>query len=101
MTPKRLSGQVPWTKVLLTCGAVVFLGWLVFGPSARKDWPIIPGWDDLIFCSYVQSFDGTKQLSFSENQFVRFYDNGSSPDRTKGQKDVTIDGTWSFDETSN
>ena len=42
----------------------------------------------------------TKQLSFSPNQFVRFYDNGSSPDRTKGQKDVTIDGTWSFDETS-
>ena len=72
----------------------------VWGPSARKDWPIFPGWDDLIFCSYVQSFDGTKQLSFSANQFVRFSDYGSSSDRTKGQKDVTIDGTWSFDETS-
>src|SRR5262249_55947820 len=88
--------QAPWGRILLTGAGLVFVAWIFFH-SERKEWPTIPGWDDLIYCSEVQSLDGYKQLSFSANHVVQFYENRSSKDRKEKR---TVIGTWSFDENS-
>lgn len=53
----------------------------------------LPGWTNLLPCSYAASFDGTKELSLSEEGRAVLYD--------KLAKGGSIDGNWTFDETSN
>lgn len=53
----------------------------------------LPGWTNLLPCSYAASFDGTKELGLSEDGRAVLYD--------KLAKGGSIDGHWTFDETSN
>ena len=38
---------------------------------------VVPGWDDLIFCSELSSLDSLKELSLSEDHQAQFYDKQS------------------------
>lgn len=60
--------------------------------TASEQMVELPGWGDLLPCSYAASFDGTKKLSFSENGLVVLYD--------KSAKGGSIDGKWTFDEAA-
>jgi hypothetical protein len=61
---------------------------------------MVPGWEDLISCSYVTSLDGTKQLSISENNRATLYESVALSDKKGGYERISIEGTWSFDEIS-
>jgi hypothetical protein len=52
----------------------------------------LAGWTNLLPCSYAASFDGTKELSLSEDGRAVLYD--------KLAKGGSIAGNWTFDETS-
>jgi hypothetical protein len=56
--------------------------------------PPKPGWERLARCSFVTSFDGNRDLSFSDDGRAELYDN------TNKDKDV-VAGEWRFDEATN
>ena len=98
-TPNRT-----WAKVLYTFAAVALVYWIFFYKSdeARtlENKSAIPGWDDLIPCSDMVSFDGTKTLTLYEDHRASFYDNDQLKAPKEGEHGVTAEGTWSFDEIS-
>jgi hypothetical protein len=49
----------------------------------------MPGWEDLIKCNYVSSFDGSETLSLLPNGLATLYDDSG--------KHRSLDGTWRFD----
>jgi hypothetical protein len=59
--------------------------------------PAVPGWDDLIPCSLVTSFEGTKQLTLFENHRVKLLEEARSKDGHPQNQD---EGLWSFDGDS-
>ncbi|MGO8977479.1 MAG: hypothetical protein ACLPTZ_21235 [Beijerinckiaceae bacterium] len=66
---------------------------LTLNPHKAVEQPVeLPGWTNLLPCSYAASFDGTKELSLSEDGRAVLYD--------KLAKGGSIDGNWIFDETS-
>jgi hypothetical protein len=89
-------------KILCTCAGAAFVCFIFSARTdkARAPIRIVPGWEDLISCSYVTSLDGTKQLSISENNRATLYESVALLDKTGGDERISIDGTWSFDETS-
>ena len=78
---------------------VIFLGGIGFGAyylvthrvPHREPEPPKPGWELLARCSFLASFDGNKNLSFSEDGRAELYDN------TNTEKD-DLKGEWRFDE---
>jgi hypothetical protein len=94
--PRRTT----WTRAAWT---VIFWGGVGLGayylashtpPPREPNPPPQPGWDRLTKCSFVTSFDGNKNLSFSEDGRAELSDN------TDKDKEA-ITGEWRFDEESN
>jgi hypothetical protein len=94
--PRRIGfGIGPWTAVFW--GAVID-GIIYFGIHRRMTethsvQTAMAGWENLSRCSYVGSFDGTKELSLSENGNATIYDSTAN--------NKSIDGEWHFDKTTN
>lgn len=89
MPPSRTRYWWPIFWVFAGIG-IVYL--TLDGHKAAEQLVELPGWVDLLPCSYVASFDGTKKLSFSENGRVALYD--------KAVKGGSVDGDWTYDETA-
>jgi hypothetical protein len=79
-----------WTKVIAGLGVVALL-WFVlpkFGGSTQPATvPTVAGWDDLISCSDLVSFDGKKTLSLNEDGTASLDDNSEA-------KRLTQKGKW-------
>jgi hypothetical protein len=87
--PSRMRYRWPMFWGCLVVGGV----YLTLNRHNAAEQPVeLLGWDDLLPCSYTASFDGTKNLDFSENGRVTLYD--------KSAKGGSIDGDWTFDETT-
>ncbi len=72
---------------------VIGTAYLTLDRHWAAEQPVEPaGWDDLLPCSYTASFDGTKNLGFSEDGSVTLYDPSA--------KGGSIDGNWTFDGTA-
>jgi hypothetical protein len=89
-------------KILCACAGAAFVCFIFSARTdkARAPIRIVPGWEDLISCSYVTSLDGTKQLSISENNRATLYVSVALSDKKGGEERISIEGTWSFDEIS-
>jgi hypothetical protein len=85
-------------KILCACAGVAFVYFIFSAKTDKVRAPIrtVPGWEDLISCSYVTSLDGTKHLSISENNRATLYERVALSDK----KRISIEGIWSFDEIS-
>ncbi len=93
-----------WAKVLYTLAAVALVYWIFFyrpdeaRTTENKSTP--PGWDDLAPCSDMVSFDGTKTLTLSEDHRASVYYKDPLKEPKEGERGVSVEGTWSFDEIS-
>lgn len=89
-------------KILCACAGAAFVCYMfsVKTDKARAPIRIVPGWENLISCSYATSLDGTKQLSVSENNRATLYESVALSDKKGSDKRISIEGTWSFDEIS-
>jgi hypothetical protein len=89
-------------KILCACAGAAFVCFIFSdrADKARTPIRIVPGWQDLISCSYVTSLDGTKQLSISENNRATLYESVALSDKKRGDERISVEGTWSFDEIS-
>jgi hypothetical protein len=100
-TPK----ETPWLKVLYILAGVALVYWIFFyksdGARTAQNKLAIPGWDDLVPCSDMVSFDGMKALTLHDDHRASFYNKDPLKAPKEGEHDVTAEGTWSFDETSN
>jgi hypothetical protein len=96
--------KTPWAKVLYTLAAVALVYWIFFyKPDEALTTEIqsaVPGWDDLIPCSDMVSFDGTKTLTLYEDHRTSVYYKDPLKEPKEGERGVTVEGTWSFDEIS-
>src|SRR5437667_7941553 len=97
------SQDRPWVYVLLlACIVVGGVYWLFFSaPKVEKfEQPTFPdGWLDLAECVAFASLDHNKEIKFSENQGVHFWD--TSPLKEgEDPKSRIIDGVWRYDTAS-
>jgi hypothetical protein len=81
-----------WWRVFWVCAGISIVYLTLHRHRAAEQLVALPGWDELLPCSYVASFDGTKKLGFSENGSAVLYDNSA--------KSGSVDGNWTFDETA-
>jgi hypothetical protein len=72
---------------------------LLFSETSKSQIAPTRGWDDLILCSNLVSLEGEKTLSLSEDHSVIFEDDEVAENNSK-ENQVTIKGTWSYDENS-
>jgi hypothetical protein len=91
-------GHAHWSKFLLAFAGITAFIWAVAHRTAGTIPAPVPGWDDLIPCSYVASFDGAEELMLYENHFVRLNDGTNPSDGAERDQHNYIDGKWSFDE---
>jgi len=81
-----------FAKVVVGCGIVALLLWILFVKEKTSATPPTAGWDDLSACSELVSIDGSKRLSLFENHVLKVYD------KTATKKAES--GTWSYRELS-
>ena len=81
-----------WRPIFWSCVGIGIAVLTVYRHKAAEQPMELPGWPDLLPCSYAASFDGTKELSLSDDGRAVLYD--------KLTKGGSIDGNWTFDETS-
>jgi hypothetical protein len=93
----------PWIKFLLFAGgACVVYVMVTSGPSkiakpVPKP-PPTPGWMQIDACSPMQSFDGTKEITFREDHTVELLERDSNSQRVLAPSKVA--GAWAFDEAA-
>ena len=74
-----------YLRVSIAAGLILLLALpTVLTRSAR---PIAAGWDDLVFCLDLVSFDGKKRLSLADDGSATLVDTANSPGKT-------MVGTW-------
>jgi hypothetical protein len=79
-----------WVKGLGALAGSMAFCWLVILQTGKQTIPpVIPGWDDLLYCADVASLDGTRRVTFAENHSVYFHD-----ENVEGR----TNDTWSFDQ---
>src|ERR1017187_1700151 len=89
----------PWRKVLLACGAAVFVYATYVHRAEKITPPTIPGWDELISCSHAVSPDGSKELLLSKDHKATLYDKSSVKTEKSNQAKGVL-GEWAFDHQS-
>ena len=83
---KDISGKLIYGGL-----GVIFLWTICNVVFNQRDAPqVIPGWDELLSCSFMVSFDGKRRLWLSESHSARI----EEPNHARA------DGSWSFDGTT-
>jgi len=87
--PFNLGGEQV-AAILLYPALVVGLGYYIFWwpTSGQEARPTADGWDDLVLCSELSSFDGAKSLVLREDGRAELVDH-TSPDNV-----TTAEGKW-------
>jgi hypothetical protein len=83
-----------WPFALFACAVVTTAALRSVFNADRPPPPSPAGWDDLIACSYLVSFDGSKQLELFKHRRAILWAVGSN------KLEKIAEGQWSFDENS-
>jgi hypothetical protein len=79
-----------WIRALGASAALILFCWTLFARTHDDtSEQMIPGWDDLYYCSGAVSLDGKKRLRFFQNHSLDFHAEDAGKQTS---------GTWSFDE---